>query len=426
MGTWKRKTIGELCDLGKGEVKTGPFGSQLHQSDYSDEGTPVVMPADIVGDAISEDRIARVSDTHVDRLAKHKLSRGDIIYGRRGDIGRQALVREKNAGWLCGTGCLRITLGEAELIPEFLHLYLRMPEIVGWIQNQAIGATMPNLNTQILRRVPVFYPESKEEQEKIVSFSFAYDDLIENNKGRIALLEKMAEELYREWFVRFRFPGYQTAEFEKGIPKGWDAEPFSELVSINPTERPHRDDEKPYVGMEALSTDSMYFKSEERRQGNAGSKFRNGDTLFPRITPCLENGKRGFVMALGDDEIGTGSTEFVVFRQKVLTPEYIYLLSIFEPFRTHAEISMVGASGRQRVAENCFSFFLVPTPPEAVLVEFTKIVRPLFDQIKTLSEANHTLARTRDQLLPRLISGKLAVDELDIQFPPSMQEDEAA
>ena len=82
---------------------------QLHQSDYSDEGTPVVMPTDIDSNGINEIKIARVSQNHVDRLHTHKLSVGDIIYGRRGGIGRQALIKKENEGWLCGTGCLRIS-----------------------------------------------------------------------------------------------------------------------------------------------------------------------------------------------------------------------------------------------------------------------------------------------------------------------------
>jgi len=218
---WIKKTIGELCDEGGGEVKTGPFGSQLHQSDYQEEGTPVVMPTDIVAGKIDVSRVARVSETHVDRLHKHKLFKGDIVYGRRGDIGRQALVRSENVGWLCGTGCLRISLGNPQILPEFLHLYLSLPEIVGWVENQAVGATMPNLNTGILKRVPVWYPKNVDEQRKIASIVFTYDDLIENNKRRITLLGKMAEEIYREWFVRMRFPGHEKVKVVKGVPEGW-------------------------------------------------------------------------------------------------------------------------------------------------------------------------------------------------------------
>lgn len=232
MKRWLSGTIGEISDRGGGEVKTGPFGSQLHQSDYQETGTPVVMPTDIANWHIDQSRIARVSASHVQRLHKHKLSKGDIICGRRGDIGRQALVCDENAGWLCGTGCLRITLGNASVIPQFLHLYLQVPEIIGWIQNQAIGATMPNLNTDTLRRVPVRYPESKDEQRKIAGVIFAYDDLIENNNRRIVLLEKMAEEIYHEWFVRMRFPGHEKVKFKKGVPEGWEIVRLKDIVEL--------------------------------------------------------------------------------------------------------------------------------------------------------------------------------------------------
>jgi len=294
------------------------------------------------------------------------------------------------------------------------------------LQMQSIsqGTTQDNMSLEKLLSIDFPAPELGV-QQKIAAILSAYDDLIENNKRRIGLLEKMAEEIYREWFVRFRFPGYQTAEFEKGIPKGWVLVPFSQAVEINPTEHPEKDELKPYVGMEALSTNSMFFKAKELRKGNLGSKFRNGDTLFPRITPCLENGKRGYVMTLETDEIAIGSTEFIVMREKLLTSEFIYLLCCFEPFRTHAEISMVGASGRQRVSENCFSFFLVAIPPKEILSRFTEIVRPMFESIRILSIQNSNLEVTRDNMLPRLISGKLSVEHLDIQFPPSMLDAQA-
>ena len=303
--------------------------------------------------------------------------------------------------------------------PIFLFYYLKSQS--NPIRDSASEAAhgTKKLDMPVLEQWPVPLPPLPA-QQKIAAILSAYDDLIENNKRRIALLENMAEEIYREWFVRFRFPGYQTAKFEKGIPKEWKLVPYTEAVNINPTELLDKEEEKPYVGMEALSTNSMYFEYSEKRKGNSGSKFRNGDTLFPRITPCLENGKRGFVSTLKDGEVGVGSTEFIIMREKLLTPEYIYLLCCFEPFRTHAEISMVGASGRQRVAQNCFTFFLVPVPSVEILEKFTDTVRPMFESIRILSRMNSYLEKTRDNLLPRLISGKLSVENLDIQFPPSM------
>lgn len=424
MRGWLKNTIGEICDAGGGEVKTGPFGSQLHESDYQQTGIPVVMPADIIKGQIDQSRIARVSQKDADRLHRHKLSKGEIIYGRRGDIGRQALVRKENGGWLCGTGCIRINLGSGPLIPEFLHLYLKVPEIIGWICNQAIGATMPNLNTTILRRVPIRYPKSKIEQRKIAAAIFAYDDLIENNKRRIALLEKMAEEIYREWFERMRFPGYEKVTIKKGVPEGWYLKPYPEVVYINPHERINLEDYKPYVGMESLSTTSMYFSYKEKRKGKAGSKFRNDDVLFPRITPCLENGKRGYVMSLKENEVGIGSTEFIVMRAKELTSEHIYFITCSNQFRKHAELSMAGASGRQRAQASCLNFINIKVPPRDLSKKFKTIIAPFFTKIRLLNVQNENLIRTRKLLLNRLISGKICVDNLKIKLPPSMQDEQ--
>src|SRR5437588_2685156 len=114
-------SLGEICDKVNGIIRTGPFGSQLHESDYKDEGTPVVMPKNIIDGKISVEGIARIGEEDIVRLAQHKLHKGDIVYGRRGDIGRRALVTEKEEGWLCGTGCLRISLGNIILDPLFLY-----------------------------------------------------------------------------------------------------------------------------------------------------------------------------------------------------------------------------------------------------------------------------------------------------------------
>jgi len=290
------------------------------------------------------------------------------------------------------------------------------------IRNSSSGAKVRHTSPERIYRVKVTIPRLPT-QRKIAAILTAYDDLIETNKRRIALLEKMAEEIYREWFVRMRFPGYKNTKFVKGVPEGWHLRRFSELVQVNPRESVHKDELAPHVGMEDLSESSMHFISKEERKGAAGSKFRNRDTLLPRITPCLENGKRGFVTCLKEQQVGIGSTEFIVFREKILPAEYIYLISCHQSFRQHAELSMTGASGRQRVQNDCFTYFFVLTPPKNIREQFSAIARPLFDSISLYARENLTLTQTRDLLLPRLISGKLSVEDLDIQFPPSMCED---
>jgi type I restriction enzyme, S subunit len=240
---------------------------------------------------------------------------------------------------------------------------------------------------------------------------------------RIALLEALADEIYREWFVRLRFPGHKSVNMVKGVPDGWSILPFSQLVQINPPEQLDKSEEIPFVGMEDLSLTSMFFAPKETRKRGHGAKFRNRDVLFPRITPSVENGKRGFVMTLAEGQVGFGSTEFIVLREKIVGPEHIYFLTCSQDFRKHAELSMTGASGRQRVQEDCFSFFLVKTPPPEIRERFSEVVRPHFSQIHLLARQIGYLAKSRDLLLPRLISGKLSVEKLETEFSPGMAEE---
>ncbi|MGP3952838.1 restriction endonuclease subunit S [Streptomyces sp. 7N604] len=157
---WSRTTLGELCAEGGGSIQTGPFGSQLHASDYVESGIPSVMPQNIGDNVILEDSIARVSDADIRRLSKYQLAEGDIVYSRRGDVKRRALVRSHESGWLCGTGCLRVRPRKA-VEPLFLSHYLGEPEVQDWIHQHAVGATMPNLNTAILGAVPVVVPPAE-------------------------------------------------------------------------------------------------------------------------------------------------------------------------------------------------------------------------------------------------------------------------
>ena len=154
---WAEQHLEELCDEDDG-IQTGPFGSQLHQSDYSDEGVPVVMPKDMISFRIVSDGIARIPEQIAERLSRHRMVEGDTVYGRRGDIGRRAYVSEREVGWLCGTGCLRLRPNSQKIDPRFLFDALGAPKTAGTIANRAKGATLPNLNSAIMRSVPVLVP----------------------------------------------------------------------------------------------------------------------------------------------------------------------------------------------------------------------------------------------------------------------------
>jgi len=246
-------------------------------------------------------------------------------------------------------------------------------------------------------------------QRDVAAILSAYDDLIENNCQRMELLENAARLLYQEWFVRLRFPGHEHTNVTNGIPAGWQRVPTPEAIDINPTTKLSDEKEHWYVEMADLPTDSMVIQNAIKRDGRSGSKFRNGDTLLARITPCLENGKTGFVNFMADGEAGRGSTEFIVLRSKRVTPEFVYCLARTYTFRENAVKSMVGSSGRQRVQESCFEKFMVWFPPHSLLNLFSKFAEPMFQQLKVLHGQNQKLRAARDLLLPRLMSGEITV-----------------
>lgn len=155
---WRATTLGIEVERFGGAVQTGPFGSQLHASDYVRDGVPVVMPKDISRRRVSIASIARIREHDAERLSRHRLLPGDIVYSRRGDVERHALIGNREAGWLCGTGCLLVRLGPRWPSPAFASFALDRPEARAWISQHAIGATMPNLNTGILSAVPLVMP----------------------------------------------------------------------------------------------------------------------------------------------------------------------------------------------------------------------------------------------------------------------------
>lgn len=191
---WNATTLGNEVARCGGAVQTGPFGSQLHASDYVPEGVPVVMPKDIGGRRVSTASIARVREVDAARLSRHRLQPGDVVYSRRGDVERHALIGDRETGWLCGTGCLLVRLGTNWPSPMFASFALDRPETRAWISQHAIGATMPNLNTGILSAVPLVVPSD----DLVRAFARAVDPLqalIVARESDTVLLAKTRDEL---------------------------------------------------------------------------------------------------------------------------------------------------------------------------------------------------------------------------------------
>jgi len=250
-------------------------------------------------------------------------------------------------------------------------------------------------------------------QLSVASILGPYDESLDVNHRRISALESMTLRLFEEWFVRFRFPGSENAPRRDGgevpIPKGWRFGALQELVDLDPPTPAAVDGPKPFISMARLSTRSSWIDGFELRDASSGARFLDGDVLFARITPCLENGKTGIVRNLpAEHPVAMGSTEFIVIRRKTAGPAFAYALARFPEFRRYAQKSMSGASGRQRASIGALRSYQLALPPESLLGAFERIAWPFLEMVGNIGKSNRSLADARDLLLPRLVNGRPA------------------
>lgn len=383
---WESKTLGEISL----SIQTGPFGSQLHQSDYTDEGTPVVMPKDLVNGTISEESIARVSKEHVDRLEKHKIQEGDILYSRRGDVGRCAFTSEREVGWLCGTGCLKVRVDIEKVEPKFVFYQLQKAETIGWVVNHAVGSTMLNLNTSILSAVPVDIPEI-EIQRKIVSILAAYDELIENNQKQIKLLEEAAQRLYKEWFVDLRFPGYEGTEIVDGIPGCWVMTSIGELGEF-------------LRGKTITKKQVVEGNIPVVAGGITPAYYHNKSNTEAPVITVSASGNAGFVNVY-TTKIWASDCSYLDID---MSPYFYYILCSMKD--RQAEIyTLQHGSAQQHVNANQINALEILKPSDDILKQFVALIKPIYKKIGGLVKQSEVASEARDRLLPKLMSGEIEV-----------------
>ena len=191
---WKIRTLGQIAD----SFRTGPFGSMLHQSDYVEGGTPVINPIHMRDGAIVEDPSCSVSKAVADRLSSYRLGPHDLVFSRRGELGRCALVRVRETTWLCGTGSIRVRIEYDGIEPEFLIQALQVRWVGEYLSLVSVGATMNNLNTGILKGVPILLPPIQEQRdilERIGRQSRDIDAAIARAHRQIKLLQEYRTRL---------------------------------------------------------------------------------------------------------------------------------------------------------------------------------------------------------------------------------------
>lgn len=314
---------------------------------------------------------------------------------------------------------------------NYVYYYLKSPQFIEYLDSSIIQTGVPHINLGILRNAPANWPDLHV-QQAIASILSALDDKIELNRRMNETLEAMARAIFKDWFVDFgptrakmegRAPYLATDIWslfpdrldEEGKPAGWKLTPLSDLIEVNPPESLPRGKPAPYLDMASLPTVGPNPDPYVLREFGSGMRFRNGDTLLARITPCLENGKAAFVQGLPEGETGWGSTEYIVLRARPPIPAAVaYLIARDPVFRTHAIRSMTGTSGRQRASNDAISTYPLAKPQnEALWGHLDEIIAPMFARIAANARENETLAATRDLLLPKLMSGELRLGGAD-------------
>lgn len=374
------------------------------------EGYPLIRTPNIGRGRLILEGVHRISESeYLKRNARATPQDNDLIFAREAPAGNVAII--KNGEKVClGQRTVLIRPNQNLVNPDFLVYYLLAPEQQYGLLGTANGATVSHVNIPTIRNLNIKLPQLSS-QVRIARILSAYDNLIENNQKQIKLLEEAAQRLYQEWFVKLRFPGHEKVKVVDGVPEGWKSCALGDVIDFNPKISVKKGQKKVSVPMSALSTTLMVIDSTQftHTMSNAGSKFQNGDTLLARITPCLQNGKTGFVWGLDPEEVAVGSTEFIVMRSKSLNPYMVYLLARTDDFREYAIKSMTGSDGRQRAQTSKIELFPYFLPSVEIVNQFCDFVAPIFQTIFSLNCQCERLAEARDRLLPKLMSGEIEV-----------------
>ncbi|EOV8177492.1 restriction endonuclease subunit S [Raoultella planticola] len=372
-----------------------------------------------------------------------------VIVGRSGDSMGVVSFIEKDY-WPLNT-CLYITDFKGN---DITYIYYLLKLVNFDIFNS--GSAQKSLNRNAVYPHKVLATKDRELQKKIGAILSSFEARIINSNKINQTLEQISRALFKSWFVDFDpvidnaldagnsipetlqsraelrqkvrnsadlkplpadvralFP----AEFEETelgwVPKGWTLESVAKAININPSVKLPQNTIAKYVDMKSLPTQGYSISEVIEKPYAGGAKFQKNDTLFARITPCLENGKTGFVDFLDEKEIAFGSTEFIVMRGNTKVHySYVACLARENNFRSHAIQNMVGSSGRQRVQNSCFDSFYIAIPTPSVMSLFAGKVSSYFDKMYSCNLENKSLTSLRDTLLPKLLSGELSLEDL--------------
>lgn len=396
--TFRNATIGDIAT-----VQTGPFGSQLHNKDYVQNGTPIVTVEHLGQRRMSRQGLPCVSEADRSRLAKYTLQYGDLVFSRVGSVDRCSWVSKEEDGWMFSGRCLRVRIhNESELYHKYLYYFFCLESTKIYIRNIAVGATMPSINTRLLSDVPVFFPNI-EVQHQIGDILSALDDRIELNTKINNHLEQMAQAIFMSWFVDFEpFGGEQ--------PTNWTTGSLLDIADYLNGLAMQRfrpvDDE---VGLPVL-------KIKELRQGVCDSSselcspnirsdyiVHDGDVIFSWSGSLLVDFWCGGNCGLNQHLFKVTSTKY---------DKWFYYGWTRHHLAQFVAMAADKATTMGHIKREALANAEVLIPDEDGYRELGSLLAPIYEQAVACRVESRNLALLRDSLLPRLMSGELTVSEV--------------
>ena len=396
---WEKVKLGDIATC----IQPGPFGSQLHNSDYSKEGTPIIMPKDIVGGAIVHSGLLKVSEEHVKRLSRHQVYEGNLMVARKGDVRKCAYITANENGWMTGSDCLKVVLDESKCYPKFIYYQLRSEHIGRWLEKVSIGATMPSLNTGLLSGIEMVLPPI-EIQKQIAGILSVYDDLIENNQKQIKLLEEAAQRLYKEWFVDLHFPGHENTKIVDGVPEGWNESTVGNIcklrkVVITPDKI---ESNTPYIGLEHMPRNDICLSTWGKSEEINSNKFiyLKKDVLFGKIRPYFH--KVGFAL---NDGITSTDTMVMVADQNLWGLLLVTVSS--DEFVDFSYQNCKEGAKMPRADWKQMEKYAIMIADQATQKLFEQEILVITNKISALAFQCRSLREARDRMLPKLMGGEV-------------------
>jgi type I restriction enzyme S subunit len=407
---WPQVTIEEIRATTRYSLVGGPFGSDLTTRDYVEEGVPVIRGANLPDDcSFKDDDFVFVRDEKADALKANNAHPGDVVFTQRGTLGQVGLIptEPKFPRYLVSQSQMKLTVDPAKADARFVFYFFRHPRTVQSIKNRAITSGVPHINLGILRDFKLPLPPLNTQREIVATLS-AYDELMENNRRRMELLEESAGLLYREWFVRLRFPGHEHARLTNSLPAGWERKCLAEIAEVNRATLSNGfDGVIEYVDIASVvprqitETTTYDFRDAPSR---ARRVVQHGDIIWS----CVRPNRRSHAVIWNPQDNLIVSTGFAVITPTAAPSAFIYFATTTDAFAGYLENRARGAAYPAVVAAD-FEQAEILVPSKRLLELFDEIVEPMFSQAHNLRQQNQKLRAARDLLLPRLMSGEIAV-----------------